>query len=197
MTKIAFEFDDLSPKNTNFHLFETIKEHYPKFCVTFFMVPWEIRFGSPTPITSEEFLPWVRALKQNKDWMEIALHGLTHLPEEFGEISYEGARKRIETAEKMMQNRGIEYAKIFKAPCWTLSKEGKKAAEDIGFRVVEDGYYNWNLKDPFPKEIADTGVPIIAHGHIQKVCGNGIEDALEKILALPTDTEFVKLSTLV
>lgn len=191
--KVALEFDDFSPRNSNLHLLEQMKEHYPDFKVTLFTVPWEIRFGQPTPITEEQYSPWVKAIKKNEDWMEIALHGLTHMPEEFGEISYEGAKKRIITGENMFKNRGIKLAKIFKAPCWSISKEAKQVCADLGFKVVEDHYYNWNLKDDFPSDLKEDTI-VIGHGHIQKTMGNGLEEVIHKLMKLPPETKFIKLS---
>lgn len=191
--KIALELDDFSPRNSHLSLLETLREHYPSFKVTMFTVPWEIRWGQPTPITQDEYSPWVRAVK-NADWIEIASHGLTHLPEEFGEISYEGAKKRLLTAEKMYENRGINLVKIFKAPHWCLSEEGKKAAEDLGYTVVEDHYYQWNIKDEFPEALKDYDGIIIAHGHVQDTMGNGLEESLPRLMKLPPGTEFYKLS---
>lgn len=194
--KFAVEFDDFSPRNSNLSYLEEIKEHYPDFKVTLFTVPWEIRFGSQAPITLPDFEPWVRAVKGAEDWIEIALHGLTHAPLEFGEISYEGAKKRILVAEKMFENRGIKLAKIFKAPQWALSVEGKKAAEDLGYKVVEDHYYPWNLKDDLTPELmaqAEKKI-VVAHGHVQNTMGNGTEEVMPRIMKLPPGTKFYKLS---
>jgi hypothetical protein len=201
--KIAIEYDDFSPRNSNLALLEEIKEHYPNFKVTLFTTPWEIRFGKPTPITDGEFRAWVDAIKENADWIEIALHGLTHLERtpnhgaEFENISYDEAFKRITVGEKMFINRGIKLAKIFKAPQWQLSPEGKQAAIDCGYQVVEDGYYNWNLKDAFPKDKAEKGELIIGHGHIHNTCGNGMEETFNKIMQMPTNAQFFKLSEII
>lgn len=199
--KIAIEYDDFSPRNSNLAILEQIKEHYPGFKVTMFTVPWEIRFGQQTPITDKDFAPWVEAVNAHKDWIEIAVHGLTHLergpkgnPAEFEKISADETWKRITVAEKMFVNRGIDFVKIFKAPQWLLSKAGKEKLEEMGYTVVEDGYYNWNLKDEFPHKLAEKGDLIIGHGHVQGVCGNGMEETLEKIMRLPVDTKFLTLS---
>ena len=192
--KIALEYDDFSPKNTHFELLEELREHYPGFKVTMFIVPWEVRFGEQTPITQPEYAAFVKACKQSTDWLEIAVHGLTHAPMEFAELSEEGARKRLVIGEKMFENREMKIAKIFKAPFWALSKEGKIAAEKLGYKVVEDHYYNWNLVDDFPQEVADRGDVIIAHGHVQNVVGNGMEETFSKLMKLPPDTTFYKLS---
>ena len=192
----TFDFDDFSPKNTNLGLLEQLKEHYPNFKATLFLVPWEARFGSPTIITEPKYKPFCDALIKAQDWLEVALHGLTHVPEEFKNVTYEEARKRILVGEKMLINRGVPYAKMFKAPFWQLSERGKQAAEDLGFTVMEDHYYNWNLKDELPqlalkKEDKDW---VVAHGHIQDTTGNGLEETMFKIMRLPTDTQFNFLS---
>lgn len=192
--KIALEYDDFGPKNSQLDLLEELKEHYPGFKVTLFTVPLDIRYGKPAPITEPEFAPWCKAVKQNEDWIEIALHGLTHLPMEFAEINEDAATKRIIVGEKMFENRGLTLAKIFKAPHWALSKDGKRAAEARGYKVCEDHYYHWNLADDFPEELARSGKVIIAHGHVQDVMGNGMAETFDKVMALPPDTQFFKLS---
>jgi len=195
--KLCLDFDDFSPRNTNFGILEDLKEHYPGFKVTLFTVPWDVRWGEATPITEEKYKPFCEAVKKAEGWIEIALHGLTHTVRtvrnsaEYELLDYERAKKRTMIAEKMFINRGISYAKIFKAPQWLLSAPAKKAVEDQGFTVVEDGYYNWNLKDKQPK--LKKGV-LVAHGHIHNVCDNGLEDVAPKLMQLPTDTEFIWLS---
>lgn len=194
--KYVLEFDDFSPRMHNLHLYEELHDHYPDFKVTLFTVPWEIRFGAQAPITQPEFEPWCKAVRQavSEGWMEIAVHGLTHAPLEFGEISADGAFKRLTIACKMFENRKIPYAKIFKAPFWALSKEGKEKITSMGFAVVEDGYFHWNLADHQPPALTDTGSYCVAHGHVNAVCGNGIEDVFDTLMRLPPNTEFAFLS---
>jgi hypothetical protein len=188
--KIVLELDDFSCKNSNFGLLEDLKDHYENFKVTLFTVPWEIRWGEPTPITLEKYQPFCEAVRKSKGWIEIAVHGLTHCPMEFKNISYDEAKKRVSIAEKMLINRKIDYAKIFKAPHWEISKAGERAISELGFKIVKDGYYNWNLRDEMPK----ARKTIVAHGHIQNTMENGLEEVMPKILKLPTDTKFLWLS---
>lgn len=195
--KIALEFDDFSPRNSSFGILEEIKDHYPNFKVTMFTVPWEVRFGEQTPITEPKFAPWVNAVKESASWLEIALHGMSHAPMEFAEVSEEEAAKRMIIGMKMFENREIPLAMIFKAPQWALNPGVVRAANSLGLDVVHDHYYNWNLADecPFTKEQIknDPGV-IIAHGHVQKVCGNGLEEVAHRIMQIPPETEFIFLS---
>ncbi len=195
--KIVLEFDDFSPRNSNFGLLEDLKDHFKGFKVSLFSVPWDIRWGEPTPITDEKYIPFVNAVNASEDWIEICVHGLTHMFSEFKTISYDEAKKRISIAEKMLINRAVKYAKIFKAPHWELSPGAKRALTELGFIYVEDGYYNWNLADEFPEEIVkkDPKAVIIAHGHIQNVMNNGLEEVMPKLLALPAkDVEWMFLS---
>lgn len=194
--KVAVEYDDFSGVNHSLDLLEKIKEHYPNFKVTLFTVPWEIRFSQSiqhsSPITLEKFEKWCDVVG-NTDWMEIALHGLTHAPMEFAELSYEAAVKRIVIGMKMFENRKFKnFTKIFKAPQWAISPEAKQAVKDMGFVVLEDQYYNWNLANDKPN--ADAKEPYIMHGHIQNDCGNGMEESLHRVMSLPPDTEFLFLS---
>lgn len=184
--RICLDLDDFGPKNTNLGLLEDLKDHYPNLKVTVFTVPWEIRFGEATPITQEQYLPFCNVLKKTSDWIEVALHGLTHAPREFESLSYEDAKKRIVVGEKMLINRGIPYAKLFKAPQWLLSPEAKKAAEDLGFTVVEDHSYNWNIKDDYVEGLAE----VWGHGHVQDVMGNGLPESFMRLLQMPTNAKF-------
>jgi len=194
--KVAIEYDDFGPINSNFGILENFKEHYPNFKVTMFTVPWEIRFGrnlqESSPITLPKFKPFVDAINEC-DWIEIALHGLTHAPLEFAELSYKAAMQRIVIGMKMFENVGIKnFAKVFKAPQWEISTEAEQAAKDMGFLVLHDQYYNWNLANDKPN--ANAVEPYIMHGHVQDDCNNGMEETQHRILKLPVDTEFMFLS---
>lgn len=198
--KIVLEFDDFSPANTNLGIVEDLKDHYPSFKITMFTVPWEIRFGGGgkgTPITEPKYAPFVEAIKKSEGWLEIALHGLTHVPMEFAELSEDAARKRLIVGTKMFENREIKLAKIFKAPHWAISKEAVRVANELGFDVCHDHYYNWNLADECPftaEQIKNDDGIIIAHGHVQKDCGNGLEEVAHKIMQLPPSVQFISLT---
>jgi hypothetical protein len=200
--KVVLEWDDFSPINHQFTYLEKLREHYPNIKFSMFAIPWEIRFGGNGghPITEDRYTPWVDAVKQCSDWIELELHGFTHAPMEFAEISEDGAYKRITVGEKMFANRGLKLNKIFKAPFWALSKEGRAAITKMGYVIVDDGYYNWNLSDPCPftpEQILNDEGLIIGHGHMTNDgCNNSIDDVavLSRIMKLPPDTEFIFLS---
>ena len=195
--KVAIEYDDFSAVNHNLGLLEKIREHFPNFKVTLFTVPWDMQFArnmqEGAALTLDKYKPFVKAVRESGDWMEIALHGLFHIPLEFAELSEDAAYKRLIIGVKMFDNLKIKnFTKIFKAPMWEISPEAKQAAENMGFIVVEDEYYNWNLASDKPH--GDAVEPYIMHGHIQNVEENGMEETFHRIMKLPTDTEFMFLS---
>lgn len=205
--KIALDYDDFSPLNHRFDLLDKLRERYEGFKVTMFTIPWDIRFnpdGKGTPITDRLYAPWVDRVKEavEQGWMEIALHGLDHAPQEFENLTYQQAKNRVIVGEKMFANVGIPVIKLFKAPQWLLSDSGKKAIEDLGYTVCEDGYYNWNLRDELASwhdEIQAGGdrknKAVVAHGHVQDEPStmNGMDQTLLNLSDVPQDAEWVFL----
>lgn len=195
---IALEFDDFSPLNHRFDVLEKLKLRYPNLKVTMFTVCWDLRYQlekGGLPISKEDFIPWVNAVKHavKEGWLEIAIHGLTHVPHEFLELEPKLAVSKVKFAEKFLKQTKIPYVKIFKAPYWELRDDAKEEIKKAGFSVVEDGYYNWNIKDSFPVELDQ----VIGHGHVQDTMGNGIEEALINLMQIPEDYEWKFISEVV
>jgi hypothetical protein len=192
---IALEFDDFNPLNHRFDVLEKLKLRYPNLKVTMFTVCWDLRYQlekGGLPISKEDFIPWVNAVKHavKEGWLEIAIHGLTHVPHEFLELEPKLAASKVKFAEKFLKQTKIPYVKIFKPPYWEIRADAKKEIEKAGFSVVEDGYYNWNIKDSFPVELDQ----VIGHGHVQDTMGNGIEEALINLMQIPEDYEWKFIS---
>lgn len=161
-----------------------------------FTIPWDIRFSPQTkgaPITDKQYEPWVSTIRKaiEDGWMEIMIHGLTHAPREFEKLTYQEAKNRILVAQKMFINVKIPYQYYFKAPQWLISNDARKAIIDMGFKIVDDHYYNWNIKDEMPK-----GDNLIAHGHIQDepYTMNGIDQSFIRLCKIPADAEWKFLS---
>lgn len=195
--RFSIDFDDFSPFNHRFDLLEQLLLKYPKMKVTMFMVPWDVRFHQQayeTTITNPKNEVWCQAVKQAIDdgWLELGLHGLTHIPGEFDKMTYQTAKNKIMAGQKMCEFRHLPLTKLFKAPQWLISDEARKAVTDLGLVVVDDGYYNWNLKDEMPDLEGD----IIAHGHVQNGdgCDNGIEESFFRINQIPQDAKWQFLS---
>lgn len=190
MKTISLEMDDFQPRNHRFDILDKLRERYPDFKITMYTIPWDIRYETEKgglPIDREEFKSWVNVVRHAVEdgWMEIAIHGLTHAPREFENMTARLAGAKIMFAEEMFKKAKIPFVKIFKAPQWLLSDEAKNQIIGMGYKVVEDGYYNWNVRDEFPVELDN----IIGHGHIQNGdgCNNGIEESLIRLVQVPKD----------
>ena len=195
---IALEFDDFSPLNHRFDVLEKLRLRYPELKVTMFTVCWDLRYEfekGGLAINQERFIPWVNAVRHAvKDgWLEIAIHGLTHVPHEFAGLEPKLAIGKVKFAEQFLEQTKIPYVKIFKPPYWEIKDSAKKALKKEGYKVVEDGYYNWNIKNSFPVELDQ----VIGHGHVQNTCENGLEEALINLMEIPDDYEWKFISEVI
>lgn len=201
MYNIAIEYDDASPTHPMgprmWDILESFKDHYEGYKVTLFTVPSELRWGKIIKTGDVEYKQWAAIAKKAYDqgWCRFALHGLTHVPREFEDLTYDEAKKRIEFGKQIFEAVGIPLEPIFKAPNWFISDEAEKAATDLGFKVVKDRYYNWNLKDSLPRPSEFGDKVIIGHGHIQDGdgCFNGLAETRKHVLQIPTDANFIHL----
>lgn len=201
MYNIALEYDDSSVSHPigprMWDILETFREHYEGYKVTLFTVPSELRWGKIFKSTDEQYKLWAHTAKKAYDqgWCRFALHGLTHVPEEFRSLTYDEAKKRIEFGMQIFEAVGLPLEKIFKAPNWYISEEAEKAAKDLGFKVMHDRYYQWNLKDALPRPSEFGDKVIIGHGHIQDGdgCNNGLSETRKNVMQLPSDTKFIHL----
>ena len=180
--KISLNLDDFSPYNSNLDLLRYLASFFPQFKVTLFTIP---QFDMP--LVSDWCEQVIKAV--NEGWLEIGLHGLLHCEEEFYRLSYEESMDKFIKIKAEFDRMKIPTTKLFKAPWWALSDMARKALLDFGLKNVESNYFTWNMKDPMP----NTQI-IIAHGHIDDQCGNGLQESLVKIKAIPNDSEWIFLS---
>jgi len=156
--------------------------------------------GIANDFNMKKYRDWVNVIKQ-LDWIEIAVHGVGHLKNEFN-CSKIRAKKSLLAIDNVFKRVGLPYVKIFRAPYWQLSQDALDVLSEEGWTIALNPevpqtfntkdkmvyYFNWNLKDKYPE-----GSPLFGHGHLQDPI-NGIDKVLSNILELPTNTVFKKLS---
>jgi len=176
-----------------------IKEHYPNFKCSVFMIPCNMSLLTGD-LPYEKYKVWAEIVKENLDWIEICLHGFGHTEGEM-DCDKKTAKMIVKAGENMMKDLGLPHAKIFKAPFWQMSDDAYKVLKGMGYTVAVDRNqpppkikglktytYNWSIDEILPQ--IET---IKAHAHFYS-CNNGIEGCMSNLFELPEDIEWLFIS---
>ena len=154
------DFDDYHESNARDDLLMGLREANPEFRCTLFAVPG---------LGSEEFWAGV------PEWCELAVHGWLH-PTPFECAEWDAGQMRSLIARKP-----YGFVDGFKAPGWQISDGCYEALHEAGWWVADQTYND---------ERRPTGLRVHRlhdgdhwHGHIQDVCGNGLEETYPQLLA--------------
>lgn len=166
---MTFDFDDFHETNHKLERLRELKAINPLFRCTVFAVPG---------CGSDEF--WASTPR----WIELAVHGWLH-PD-----PYECANWTAERMGHLLDTAVVRthFVNGFKAPGWQISDDCYRVLLDRGWWVadqhLEDGRRPAGLRTYFYE---DGGW----HGHIQNVCGNGIDETWHDLCAaVAIATEF-------
>jgi peptidoglycan/xylan/chitin deacetylase (PgdA/CDA1 family) len=175
-TKVIVNFDDFSEDyvtHTTFQALWDLKEIYPDFKCTMFVIPER----------SANY--WADRINRTYPWIELAIHGSSHVNKD--EWLGKNTARALDKVRKYYK-RGY-FVKGFKAPWWRISEEIYNALREYGFWVAT------NQDNKFVKPLDtlnytyDLGKTIYAdacylhdgfyrwHGHIQNGY-NGLETRL-------------------
>jgi hypothetical protein len=173
---VICDFDDFHESNHKLERLYQLRDLNPRFKVTMFAVP---AHGTDS---FWECLP---------DWIELAQHGWHHGgaacpdPREAEAWSYEQAMGYLLKAP-------ATFVPGFKAPGWQISDGTYQALLELGWWVADQGYNDWRRPEGLRVHLLDDGNHW--HGHVQDVCGNGIEETwprLQAAVAQAADFQFV------
>jgi hypothetical protein len=157
---VTFDWDDAYPGHDALDRLGELRRLRPDFRCTLFAIPGRC--------TAE----WCASLP---DWVEIAVHGWMH------DTNYECAAWKREDVWAVMDSPIVRdfFAEGFKAPGWQISDECYEALVEADWWVadqhLEDARRPVGLRTYFYE---DGGW----HGHIDNVCGNGIEETWERVV---------------
>ena len=193
------DFDDLSSIRMGYNFLLKLKEHFPKFKCTCFTIPFHIKyFLREVPV--ERLEEWGKMIVEQSDWIEIAVHGFAHLPDEWMITDKKQIRTQLKAAENLFENIGIKFVKIFKAPFWKYTQEVEEVLMEKGYVLaidrnnpivrtdIETYVFNWSIDKPIPKYHILRG-----HGHMVGTA-NGLEVCYPNLLRIPQDAEFKFIS---
>jgi hypothetical protein len=150
------DLDDFSEDNNRLDILFKIKKEKPNFKVTLFTVPAKC---------SKEFCKRIAEL----DWIQLALHGEHHSHLECSTWTKEHTIKTLEKYEKW----GC-FQKIFKPPYWAGSDGLNAGLKEKDYILAQ------NKEVDYPRLYLLNKNSL--HGHIQNVCGNGLEQIYDDII---------------
>jgi hypothetical protein len=166
--------DDFHAGNTGLELLEHIKARIPGFKITLFTIPG---------LSSPAFLESVR---RAYDWIDLCPHGRFH------PTNYECLQWTADDARTYLLwlkwTFGDLFSKGFKAPGWQISNGCYEALEEHGYWCADQSYND--ARRPPSLKAYPLDAPNKLHFHVQNTCGNGLEESMDRILALPRDVEF-------
>jgi hypothetical protein len=157
---MIFDWDDFYESNARMDLLQELKDQRSDFRCTVFAVPG---------LGSAEFWESV------PDWIELAVHGWVHPhPRESENWTYE-------EMDYFMSMVPPQFVQGFKAPGWQISDGSYQWLLDHGWWVADQAYND--TRRPAGLRVyklqGDSW-----HGHIQDVCGNGLEETFREVKGL-------------
>lgn len=189
--KLILEFDDLNPKKevNCIDQIDYLVKLFPNIKLTFFTTALYER----VPLFSDQ--KWCHRIMTHiaNGNVRLAVHGLYHTQEEFKHKSWEDAMLSLKMAEDVFEIARLPFIKVFRGPHWGINEATYTALMNLDYEAVytHEDYknlipkfsiksiiYNWNLKD---EDCTEQNL-IIGHGHTQNVCGNGIEESMQRII---------------
>lgn len=157
------DLDDFSETNHRYDLLHELKRANPAFKVTLFAVPG---------LGTDGFWESV------PDWCELAVHGWQHpSPLECRDWTYQRMLRLMN--EPVVQR---HFVRGFKAPGWQISTGVYQALLDQGWWVADQHLEDHRRPAGLPVYLHEDS-PDRWHGHIQNVCGNGLEETWGELLA--------------
>lgn len=179
----VFDWDDHCPGNDAMPWMRWLKEINPAFKATLFTIP---------ALSPDD---WVEA---HPNWVELVPHGWEHgdPPADGGECktwTFDVMDALIDTIEDDWSPR---WVRGFKAPGWQISDECYAALAASRWWVADQHLEDSRRPASLPTYFYEDGGHW--HGHVQDVCGNGIQEtwgALVEKVKRTTDFQFASEAT--
>jgi len=159
------DLDDFHEGNTGDMRLSQLRQINPAFRCTLFAVP---ALGSP-----EFWWRWADC-----GWVELVPHGWAH-PDahECQGWTYDEMVAYIERIEDDFP----QFQRGFKAPGWQINDDIYRALQDRGWWVADQHLEDHRRPPELPVYFYEDGEDRW-HGHIQNVCGNGLEERWDELV---------------
>jgi hypothetical protein len=171
---VIFDWDDMHDGQHRLDLFEALKQVNPAFRATVFAIPG---------LCSAAFL------ESLPDWLEVVPHGWLHGgpdcsdPREAENWTYERAVDALRAPSRFVHG--------WKSPGWKISDGTYQALLKMGWWCAD--HPENDQRRPEGLRVHVLGGPDHWHGHIQNVCGNGLEETWAELLPTVANAESFEL----
>lgn len=158
----VFDWDDHCDTNDAMPWMHRLKAINPAFKATLFTIPG---------LCSPEFIA------SHPDWVELVPHGWTH------PSAYECANWTRGEMEGYVTWPSVLAlgTKGFKAPGWQISDDIYWVLLEHGWWVADQHLEDDRRPDDLPVYLYEDGDNV--HGHVQNVCGNGLQETWSAVCA--------------
>lgn len=160
------DFDDFCEHDNRLDLLQQLRDANPKFRCTLFAIP---------ALGSEEFWDSV------PEWCELAVHGWEH------PHSREAEHWTYDEASTVIARKPARFVRGFKAPGWQVSDGTYEALRFFGWWIADHWENDGRRPRGIRAHVISPDAAVLAdpdhwHGHIENVCGNGIEETWDELL---------------
>lgn len=173
--RYVIDADDFHANNHRMDLLTEIKRTHPNFKITLFAVP--------------ALCDGFDLLNHVPDWISLVPHGWEHpTPRECERWGLTKSLHYLSTVQILFPM----FERGFKAPGWQISDGMYEALHYMRYWLADQSYNNHRAPVGLRRYLLDDNDPrfIKQHYHIQNVCGNGLEERFEDLMAIPHDAEF-------
>lgn len=174
----CLDLHDFTVSDNRLDLLLKLKERWPDFKVSLFMIPIDKNYSD-----SDLLL-----VKENLDWLQLIPHGLKHTRFEMRYCrNFEKVMAKI---DEVFKQYGLPYEKGFCAPHWRWNEHVVRTLDEHGWWGAVDRrqpkmlktrrYYKYN----FCLDEKYQGEMLKLHGHV-KGTKNDLEKCFNNLMALP------------
>lgn len=164
---MVFDWDDHHPNNDAMPHMWRLKAENPAFKATLFTVPGLSTEG------------W---LSDHPDWVELVPHGWLH-PSPYECLHWSAQRTERYLDEPLVNACGTRG---FKAPGWQISDATYRVLFERGWWVADQHLEDQRRPAGLPTYFYEDGH---WHGHVQNVCGNGLQETWDTVVGLVRDAD--------
>lgn len=184
----SLDLDDFGVTNHRLDLLDELKRRVPDLKVTLFTVPNPEGLAQALPSRPDDqvsaHVRWLATVKENRPWLEFALHGWDHSYLECRTWDRYRAINVLLWAEAT----GI-FVKGFRAPYWETSRGLYQALLERGWWI---GDHDRNdAARPAALPVYKLDHPGRVHGHVQDWGSNGLQEMWDTYAALRGPFAFV------